>query len=357
MFDPSQPHNSLPPLGRMTMPTREQLIACNMPAYVELARLQEAIKHLPDPQILLSGACIMEAVDSSKIENIVTTGDALFRHEALPALATDAATKQVHRYPLAVRQAAESMRSLPLCFRSANEICSVLLATQMDLRRGPVSLRNDRTGEVAYTPPDQPDVLMALLADWERFVHQVDDLDPLSRIAIAHCQFVAIHPFSDGNGRTARVLHSMMLMDQGLLSEPVLYLSRFLLAQRQNYYGRLKGVERRGDWLSWIAFVGKVTAEAARHTYRVVGAIRTLHASTKQLLSNSAPSLNRSDVLNVLFRQPYCRVIDVQNARAVNRGTAGRYLKRLEDLGVLRAEQVGRDKVWRHGALLRALEG
>lgn len=356
MLNPQEPHNSLPPLSKLPPLPHTELVAHALPAYRALERLHEALKYLPSPAILLNPIATVEGADSSGIEAIVTTGDRLFLHQAVPLARSDPATKEAARYPGALREAVASSAYLPLCFRTATLICSRLLATTMQMRRTPVALRNDRTGVLVYTPPNQPDILADLLQDWERFVHQVDDFDPLTRVAILHSQFVAIHPFTDGNGRTARILHTLLLGQYDLLREPVLYLSRFLLRDRAAYYAHLQAVQAQGDWVGFVKFMADITREAAKWTYDRIEVIRQMHAQTGQKLADAAPFLARQEVLDVLFAQPYCRTEHMQRA-GCSKDTAGRYLRQIAALGILQPERIGREVVYRHGALVRALEG
>ncbi|PZR45773.1 MAG: addiction module protein, partial [Stutzerimonas stutzeri] len=221
-FEPERPYNSLPPLPpKAEIESRPILKAC-IGARAALGELKQAGGLLPNPTILINTIPLLEARASSEIENIVTTTDRLFRYaqsdrEGL----ADPATKEALRYRTALRQGVELLKNRPLSTATAVAVCQSLLSIELDIRRIPgTTLMNDATGEVVYTPPAGEARLRELLANWERFLHEADELDPLIRMAVGHYQFEAIHPFSDGNGRTGRILNLLFLMEQGLLDSP-----------------------------------------------------------------------------------------------------------------------------------------
>jgi Fic family protein len=189
---------------------------------------------------------LLEPQASSEIENIVTTSDALFRHARLESLPSDPATKEALRYRTALKAGCDSLKKRPLTTRTAEGVCSIIKHTRMAVRRVPgTRLANVATGEVIYTPPEGESRLRDKLGNWERFVHDEADLDPVVRMAVAHYQFEAIHPFTDGTGRAGRILNLLMLVKQGLLDQPVLYLSRYIIKNKSAYYdGILSGVPR-----------------------------------------------------------------------------------------------------------------
>ena len=197
------------------------------------------VKHagrlLPNQDVLINTIPLLEARASSEIENIVTTADQLFRY-AQPGRETlaDPATREALRYRTALRRGVESLKRRPLATATAVEVCRTLRGVKLDVRRVPgTALVNEGTGEVVYTPPEGEALLRTRLANWVRFLHDSEDVDPLIRMAVAHYQFEAIHPFSDGNGRTGRILNLLVLVEQELLDLPVLYLSRAIIRQRR----------------------------------------------------------------------------------------------------------------------------
>jgi Fic family protein len=226
----------------------------------------------------------------------------------------------------------------------------------MAVRRVPgTALANSETGQRIYTPPEGEDRIRMLLADWERFLHQAEEIDPLIRMAAAHYQFEAIHPFTDGNGRTGRVLNSLFLVEQGLLPLPILYLSRYIIAHKADYYRRLLAVTREEDWEGWLLYILRGVAETATWTTAKIGAIRKLAAETTEYVRGKAPKIYSRELVDTLFEQPYCRIANLVDAGIVGRQAASRYLKALVAIGVLREMSFGREKLFVHGRLLNLL--
>jgi Fic family protein len=211
-FDPARPFNELPLLPPATeLETRAVLKRC-IEARAAVAELRQAAGALPNPSILLETIPLLEAQASSAIENIVTTTDRLFQH-AQDEEAADPATREALRYRRALYAGYLSLTDRPLSSRTAVEVCGVIKGREMPVRRLPgTALRNDATQATVYTPPDGEARLLDLLRNWETFIHAEDDLDPLIRLAVMHYQFEAIHPFTDGNGRTGRILNILYLI-------------------------------------------------------------------------------------------------------------------------------------------------
>lgn len=352
-WNPHEPWNAMPLLP----PAREQieniatLKAC-IPARAALAELKRAGELLPDQGLLVNLLPLLEARASTEIENIVTTTDKLFQF-ADDAEHADPATKEALRYRTALRKGVEQLQHRPLCSNSAVEVCSFIKETRMDVRKVPGTvLGNQATGEVIYTPPVGDKTIRDLLANWETFMHQQDDLDPLIKMAIAHYQFEAIHPFSDGNGRTGRVLNLLYLIDQQLLSQPILYLSRYILQHRPDYYRLLISVTREAAWQEWILFMLNAVADTAQWTTSKIEAICALLESTRAHVQQQLPKIYSYELIQVIFRQPYCRINNLVEAQVAQRQTASTYLKQLCEIGVLEERQAGKEKLFIHPRLL-----
>lgn len=260
-----KPYNQLPPLPPTAeLETRAVLKRC-IEARTALAELKQAAELIPNQTVLINTIPLLEAKDSSEIESIVTTTDLLFQHAQDGDNHADPATKEALRYRKALHQGYLSLSERPLSTVTAVEICRTLKGVNMDIRRVPgTQLANDRSGEIIYTPPEGEDHLRDLLANWERFLHNETDLDPLVRMAVGHYQFEAIHPFTDGNGRTGRVLNTLYLIQEGLLSLPILYLSRYIIAHRADYYRLLLDVTREQAWEPWLLYMLSAVEETAR---------------------------------------------------------------------------------------------
>jgi Fic family protein len=303
---------------------------------------------IPDPDVIVHTIPNLEARASSEIENIVTTNDALFREASLGDGQASPATKEAARYRTALYKGVEALKTRPLSTNIAVEVCRTIKGVELDIRRTPgTTLRSSHTGEVIYTPPEGDARLRVLLANWERFIHETQSLDPLVRMAIQHYQFEAIHPFPDGNGRTGRVLNILGLIQDGLLDRPTLYLSRYILNARGEYYQLLGRVTSHQEWASWILYMLAAVEETAVWTTEKVGSIRDLMKDTTAYVRAAAPRMPHA-VVERIFTQPYVRIASLVEEGIAKRETASIYLKQLTDLGVLEEEKVGRDKIFLH---------
>ena len=357
VFDPSKPWNALPPLPpQAEIETRAVLKAC-IEARAALAELKQAGELIPNQAVLINSIPLLEAQASSEIENIVTTTDRLFQYADDRSGNADPATKEALRYRTALRQGFESLAARPLTTRTAVEVCRIIKGTDIDIRRTPgTTLMNDATGERIYTPPEGEVLIRDKLANWERFLHEATDLDPLVRMAIGHYQFEAIHPFIDGNGRTGRVLNLLYLVDQSLLDTPVLYLSRAIIQNKADYYRLLLGVTRENLWEDWILYLLNAVADTARWTTGRIRAIRTLMQDTAETVRRDAPQIYSRELVELIFEQPYCRIGNLVDAGLAHRQTASAHLKKLCDIGILREEKAGREKLFVHTALLSLIK-
>lgn len=353
---PDRPYNDLPPLPPTAdIETRALLKAC-IEARAALAALKQATGHLPNPTVLINTIPVLEAQASSEIENIVTTTDDLFRYAENLDGATSHATKEALRYRSALYEGFESLRRRPLCTNTAQVVCSRIKAVDMQVRRVPgTALANHQTGAVTYTPPVGEALLREKLANWERFIHEREDIDPLIRMAVAHYQFEAIHPFTDGNGRTGRILNLLVLVEQGLLDQPVLYLSRYIIRHKADYYRLLLAVTMESRWEDWIAYMLDAVAETARWTTAKIAAIRALEERARDTIRAQRPKIYSRELVDVIFNQPYCRIQNIVDAGIAKRETAARYLRELASIGVLIEQRVGKEKLFLHPAYLRLL--
>jgi Fic family protein len=307
--------------------------------------------------MLINTLPVLEAKASSEIENIVTTEDALFQHMSHEGGA-DPASKEALRYRRALLDGFDSLKSRPLTTGTAESVCSGVMGRPMQVRRVPgTALANAATGEVVYTPPEGERLIRDLLADWERFMHDRHEVDPLIRMAAAHYQFEAIHPFTDGNGRTGRILNSLALVERDLLPMPLLYMSKFFIARRTDYYDGLLAVTKTNRWEPWLLYMLSGVEETARWTTAKIAAIRRLSDATEAYVRARLPKIYSRELIDVLFEQPYCRISNVVDAGIVERQAASRYLKAITDIGVLRERKLGREKLFIHPRLLDLLTG
>lgn len=356
-FDPGRPYNTLPSLPpKADIESRPILKAC-IGARAALGELKQAGGLLPNPTILINTIPLLEARASSEIENIVTTTDRLFRFAQNDrAGLADPATKEALRYRTALWRGFQSLKKRPLTTATAVEVCRTIKGVSLDIRRVPgTALANDATGKVIYTPPQGEALLRSLLADWERFLHEAEAIDPLIRMAVAHYQFEAIHPFADGNGRTGRILNLLFLVEQGLLDSPVLYLSRSIIRRKADYYRLLRAVTAEGRWEDWILYMLKAVEDTARWTTSKIHAIRKLMQDTAEIVRVQAPAAYSRELIELIFVQPYCRIGNLVDAGIAQRQTASVYLKELCDAGVLKEVKAGREKLFINPRLMTLL--
>ncbi len=349
---PDRPYNGLPKLPPATELDSKIVLKQCITARAALAELKQAAELIPNPTILINTLPLLEARASSEIENIVTTADKLFRHLQVDAHA-DPATREALRYRRALLEGVNALKSRPLCTHTAEAICTQIKSVEMVVRKVPgTALANKAAGEVIYTPPEGETLLRDLLANWERFLHEEVSLDPLIRLAVAHYQFEAIHPFTDGNGRTGRVLNSLFLVGEGLLPLPILYLSRYIIARKTDYYRLLLEVTSQGAWEPWLLYMLRGVEETATWTTAKIGAIRRLTAETSAHVRQKLPKIYTHELMDVIFEQPYCRIANLVDANIAGRQAASRYLKALVAIGVLEERSIGREKLFVHPKLL-----
>ena len=352
---PAEPFNALPLLPpKVDLETRKLLKQC-IPARAALAELKHAAELIPNQAVLINTLPLLEAQASSEIENILTTTDRLFQYREVDD-AADAPTKEALRYSRALLEGFQTLRERPLVTRTAEEICSLIKGREMRVRKIPgTALARGGTGEVVYTPPAGEELLRSLLANWEHFLHEATDIDPLIRMAVAHYQFEAIHPFTDGNGRTGRVLNSLFFISEGLLTLPILYLSRYIIQHKTDYYRLLRAVTQTDAWEDWVMFMLKGVEETAGWTVAKIAAIRKLQAHTVEQVRKAAPKIYSHELVNLIFELPYCRIQNLTEREIVGRQTASVYLKELVKIGVLEEKAVGREKLFIHPKLIRLL--
>jgi Fic family protein len=356
-FNSGIPYNDLPFLPPATdVETRPVLKAC-IEARAAIAELKIAGDLIPNQAVLINSIPLLEAQASSEIENIVTTTDRLFRFANETAEnQADPATKEALRYRTALAEGVKQLVRRPLTTATAVQICRTIKGIDLDIRVTPgTQLMNDATGDVVYTPPDGQDRLRDLLTNWERYLHEQKDTDPLIRMAIAHYQFEAIHPFTDGNGRTGRILNLLFLIEQQLLKIPILYLSGYIIRHKPDYYRLLLKVTTDSAWDEWVIFMLHAVLDTARWATAKITAIRDLLENTAETIRHEAPKIYSRELAELIFVQPYCRIGNVVDAGIAQRQQASVYLKKLAELGILEERKAGREKLFVNPKLLNLL--
>ena len=358
-FNPEVPYNTLPalpPPGEQIETT--QILKRCIESRVALAELKQAAELIPNSAVLVNALPLLEARASSEIENIVTTTDKLFEYADIAEDRADAATKEALRYRTALYEGTKMVQRQMLSTDMAIQICSTIKGVELDIRAEPgTTLKNRMSGETIYTPPVGQQLLIEKLDNWADFMHRNTEFDPLVRLAVQHYQFEAIHPFSDGNGRTGRILNILFLVEHGLLDSPILYLSRYIIQNKAAYYRLLAKVTREQDWASWILFILDGVEETCTWTTDKIKSIRELMEHTGQFVSKRLPKIYSWELVELLFKQPYCRIGNLVENGIAKRQTASVYLKQLCDLGVLKEVKSGRENIFVHPKYIELLTG
>lgn len=326
----------------------------------QLAELKGAAGTIPNESILIDTLALQEAKDSSEIENIITTQDELYQGDSQSAQYPSVAAKEVHHYAKALKIGFERIRKKEfLRLDDVLAIQSTLLDSRVGIRTLPGTvLKNQQTGEVVYEPPQDRDEIEALLANFLEYFHLEDEeteIDPLIRMALLHHQFESIHPFYDGNGRTGRILNLLFLTLHKLLDLPVLYLSRYIVRHKDDYYRLLQSARDADEWEAWTLYMLRAIESTAKQTLAQVKQIRTLMADTKKRLRAELPKLYSQDLLNNLFRHPYTKIEFVERDLGVSRPTAMKYLSQLGERSFVKKVKIGRSNFYINQTLYNLL--
>lgn len=328
-------------------------------AHRYLAELKGVAKTIPNEGMLISTLTMQEAKDSSAIENIITTHDELFKVTVLKGEKVNQAAKEVENYRAALRQSYRQTRASGLI--RVNDILQMQAIIEPDragIRKIPGTIiGNAETGEVVYTPPQHPDEIIELLDNLVTYINddQLSELDPLIKMALIHHQFESIHPFYDGNGRSGRIINILYLVKNDLLDLPILYLSRYIVRTKTEYYRLLQSVRDENDWQSWVLYIIKGIEETAKETIEFINQIRTLVLETKRRMRSDLPKIYSQDLLNNLFFHPYTKVQFVVDQLGVSRITATRYLNQLAEHGFVSKHKMGRTNFYVNEPLLRLI--
>lgn len=356
-FDPKTPYNELPILPpNIDLEIPSVLKAC-IKANKELAKLKIAERLIPNQTVLINSIPLLESQASSAIENIVTTTDELFEHAQDSSLTMSPATKETLQYRRALYQGYKSLKERPLSTSVVCEICSAIRLIEANIRKLPgTALANDSTGEIIYTPPQGEERLRDLLTNWQNYLHRDDDVDPLIKLAVQHYQFEAIHPFSDGNGRTGRIVNLLYLIQQGLLDTPILYLSGYIIKNKSEYYRKLLQVTTHGAWVEWVLYFLDGVFETSKWTMAKIFAIQELMEESSSLIKSKASAIYSKELIELLFTQPYVRIQNLIDSSDISRFTASKRLKILCDIGFLEEEKRGREKLFINHQFLSLLK-
>ena len=327
-------------------------------AHRRLGELKGVSKTIPNQTILINTLPLLEAKDSSAIENIITTHDEVFREGLFESYVQNANAKEVQNYSLALRFGYEKIKTKGVLSNNLIlEIQSQIEANRAGYRKLPgTQLKNDQTGEVVYTPPQNENEIIQLMSNLEKFINDdtISDLDPLVKMAIIHHQFESIHPFYDGNGRTGRIINILYMVHKGLLDIPVLYLSHYIIKNKMEYYRLLQDVREMENWEDWIIFLLKGVEETALQTIELVENIHELMKQFKIKIRNNFKFYSQ-ELLNTLFYHPYTKIEFLEKDLKLSRQTASKYLEELSGEGLLQKEKIGKSNFYINQSLFELL--
>jgi len=363
-FDRTTPFNKLsflPPDDKSIF-TKEVLLLLAK-AHRSLGKLDGISKKLPNPLMLVNTISLQEAKSSSEIENIFTTDDELYKAISTTDTTISPAAKEVLRYRESLWTGINNIK------KHKHIDLDVIIQIYQNIKQTQTGIRSEHSnvriikggksitgGEIVYTPPKGDKILDDLLNNYLAFINNDEefDLDPLLKMAISHYQFEAIHPFSDGNGRTGRILNTMILISEGLLDQPILYLSKHIINNKDSYYHYLNGVSARGDWKRWLIYMLSAVNETADYTVLKIEEIMQQFEETRRHVEKHFPRLDYT-IMEAIFTQPYIKAIHIINEKIKSRNTARKYLDQLCDIRVLELRHIGNENVYINNDLVRIL--
>ena len=312
-------------------------------AHRYLAELKGISATIPNQAILINTLSLQEAKDSSAIENIITTHDDLYREDIFPEYTSSAAAKEVSRYVSALKKGYSAVKETG--FLTSNHIIDIqaeLESHRSGFRKLPgTELRNEQTGDIVYIPPQDPQEIIDLMSNLEKYLNETqhNDVDPLVKMAVIHYQFESIHPFYDGNGRTGRIINVLYLVLKNLLDIPVLYLSRYIVKNKGTYYRLLQKVRDEDSWEEWILFILSAVEETSQQTIQIIHAIGKAILEYKHFI-RAKYKFYSQDLINNLFFHPYTKIEFVMRDLEISRNTASKYLDALCDDGLLKKQKI-----------------
>lgn len=351
------PYNDLPLLPPKADIETKSILRKTISAGRALAQLNGTILNLPNPTLFLDTIYLQEAKASSEVENIITTNDELYKSLVADRKIEDWATKEVLNYKEALWLGLEQLKKKP--FITTNLCVSIVQCIKQNsasIRNTPGTTLRNTKGEVIYTPPCGEAVIRKKLTNWEKFINENVNLDPLIKMAIMHYQFEAIHPFSDGNGRTGRILLLLYLKHSGLLDTPAIYLSDYIIKNKAAYYKCLRDVTENNEWESYILFmldmIEVTSIKGLERHNKITAAMEKMTDKIRKTL----PKIYSKDLIEILFRLPYTKRQHLIAENIGNLKTVGNYLIALEEKGFLKSIKVGKEKLYLNGTLFKILE-
>lgn len=356
-FDRKIPYNDLPLLPPKADIETKTVLKKVISAGRVLAQLNGTLKNIPNPTLFLDTIYLQEAKASSEVENIITTNDELYQSFVADKKIESLSTKEVLSYKQALWLGLEEIKTRPfittnLCIK----LVQCIKQNNASIRVNSGTTLTNAQGEIIYTPPNGENIIREKLANLEQFVNENSDIDPLIKMALLHYQFEAIHPFADGNGRTGRILLLLHLKLSGLMEIPAIYLSEYIIQNKNDYYIKLRGVTENANWEDYIIYmldmIEKTSQKGLERLHQITKAIDEMTYEIKQKL----PKMYSKDLVEILFRLPYTKRQYLMDENLGTAKTVGNYLIALEDNGILQSVKVGKEKLYLNRRLLEILE-
>jgi len=356
-FDSKIPYDDLPLLPPKADIETKNILRRTIGAGRALAQLNGTLLNLPNPTLFLDTIYLQEAKASSEVENIITTNDELYKSLVSGKKVENSSTKEVLSYKEALYLGLSQLIKRP--FITTNLCVSIVQCIKQNnasIRNTPGTTLSNTHGEVIYTPPSGEQIIRKKLANLEKFINEDDTIDPLIKMAILHYQFEAIHPFSDGNGRTGRILLLLYLKLSGLLDTPAIYLSEYIIKNKLAYYTCLRSVTENNEWEPYILYMLDMIEETSIQGLKRLNRITTAMEKTAEEIKRKLPKVYSKDLVEILFRLPYTKRQHLIDEKIGNLKTVGNYLILLEENGFLKSERVGKEKLYLNQKLLEILE-
>ena len=343
------PYNELPLLPPKADLENQAILKQLIQSHKALAELKGYSELLPDKSLLLNTITLQEAKESSAIENIITTHDALYKSLALPKSKIDKATKEVLNYRQALWLGHESvLKHKLITTNTIIEIQKELEQNDAGIRKLPgTKLMNDKTQEIIYTPPEGENILRNLLSNLEHYINSNDGLtDPLIKLAVMHYQFESIHPFYDGNGRTGRILNVLYLVLNELIDSPILYLSKYIIQNKNDYYRLLQEIRTQDAWHEWILYILTGIEQTSKDTLSLIKQINVLMDSSIETVKAKLPKIYSKELIELLFTNVYTKIGILVEKGIASRNIASKYLNSLVEIGILTEEKIGKETLF-----------
>lgn len=356
-FDRKIPYNNLPLLPPKADIETKRILRKVISAGRTLAQLNGTLLNLPNPTLFLDTIYLQEAKASSEVENIITTNDELYKSLVAGKKIENSATKEVLSYKEALWLGLEEIKTKP--FITTNlcvKIVQCIKQNKASIRTTPGTTLSNPQGQVIYTPPIGGSIIREKLSNLEKFINKDDSIDPLIKMSIMHYQFEAIHPFSDGNGRTGRILLLLYLNLSGLLDTPAIYLSDYIIKNKASYYTSLSNVTEKNDWENYILYMLDMIEVTSTKSIEQLKKITRAMEITADEIKKKLPKIYSKDLIEILFRLPYTKRQHLIDENIGNPKTAGNYLMALEENGFLKSVKVGKEKLYLNQKLLTILE-